>query len=140
MKTSMRTLGLLTIPAALLLGTSLAIAGSGDKHREHHGGGPEKHFERLAEELDLTAEQSEQLKAVMEAAAEEREALREKFAAQIKPELCSLHLATVEQVREILSPEQAAELEERMERWGGPQGHGGHHSRAAALEDCEASS
>ncbi|MDZ4728396.1 MAG: hypothetical protein SH820_00395 [Xanthomonadales bacterium] len=128
---------LISIPLALLLATSIAQAEPRDRH--HRGPDMEKRIERMTEELALGEEQSAQLLAVMEASAAEREALREKYATQMKPELCTLHLATMEQVREILTAEQAAELEGKLERWSSDDAPGGpHHGRKdRALKDCE---
>lgn len=134
----MKTFYYLILPLAVLLSASSAQAGSPGKHRDGHGPHMEKRMERLAEKLDLSSEQSEQLQAIMEAAAAERDALREKYAAQIKPELCSLQLATMEQVREILTPEQAEALEGRLERWVATDVSGGGRHRGQG-QDCEAS-
>jgi len=131
---------LLSISLALILAVSAAHAGDNEgpgKNHERHGPDMEKRMQRLSEELDLSSEQSEQLQAVMEAAAIEREALRERYEAQIKPELCALHLATMEQVREILSPEQAEDLEGRMDRWASGEGPGRHRGRGHPMQDCD---
>lgn len=124
---------------ALLLAAGLAQAESRDKPYRDRGPDMEKRIERLTEELDLSEQQSEQLLAVMQAAAVERKALRDKYEAQIKPELCTLHLATVEQVREILNAEQAAELESKLERWASDEAPGGRHhgKKGRMLKDCE---
>jgi Spy/CpxP family protein refolding chaperone len=128
----------LSVPLALLLSASSSHAGSPEEFRGRQGPDMEERMERLAEELDLSTEQTDQLQSVMEAAADEREALREKYARQMKPELCSLHLATMEQVREILSEEQAQELEEKLERWGPGGGPGGRHpGKGRPWQDCE---
>ncbi len=135
---------LFSIPLALLLAASSAQAGDteaqGRHHDRHdrHGPDMEKRMQRLSEELELSSEQSAQLQAVMEAAAAEREALREQHEAQIKPEMCALHLATMEQVREILSPEQAEELEAKLDRWASAEGPGSRHrGKGRAMKDCE---
>jgi len=131
---------LLCIPLALLLGASTAQANDDDnsgKYHDRHGPDMERRMEHLSEELQLTSEQSEQLQAVMEAAAIEREAILEEFETQIKPQLCALHLDTQEQVREILSPEQAEELESRMERWAPGGGPGRHRGKGHPMQDCE---
>lgn len=131
---------MISIPLALLLAASSAQADPRD--RQQRGPDMEKRIEHMTEELDLTDEQSDQLLAVMEASALERDALREKYAAQMKPELCTLHLATMEQVRNILSEEQAAELETKLERWASDDAPGGprHGRKDRALKDCEAQS
>jgi Spy/CpxP family protein refolding chaperone len=124
---------------ALLLAASSAQAEPRDKQYRDRGPDMETRIERLTEELDLSEEQSEQLLAVMQASAAERKALRDKYEAQIKPELCALHLATVEQVRGILSAEQADELESKLERWASDGAPGGRHhgKKGHALQDCE---
>lgn len=127
---------------ALILALLASSAHAGDseqKRRSHDRQGPdmEQRMQRLSEELQLSDEQSEQLQAVMEAAALERETVREKFEEQIKPELCAIHLATMEQVREILTAEQAAELEGRMDRWASAEGPGGKfRGKVRGLQDC----
>ena len=129
---------LISIPLTLLLVATSAQAEPGD--RGHHRPDMEKRIERMTEELDLTTEQSEQLLAVMQASAAERAALREKYAAQIKPEMCALHLATMEQVREILSAEQAAEMESKLEHRASaeaPDGGWRHGKKGNPLKDCE---
>jgi Spy/CpxP family protein refolding chaperone len=132
---------LFSIPLALLLVASSAQADDTENPGRHHdrqGPDMEKRVQRMSEELDLSSEQTAQLQAVMEAAASEREAVREKYEAQIKPELCALHLATMEQVREILSPEQADEMESRLNRWAAAEGpEGRHRGKGRALKDCE---
>lgn len=128
---------LIGIPLALLLSASLAQAEPGDHGRR--GPDMDQRIERLTEELGLSEEQSDQLLAVMQASAAEREALREKYEAQIKPELCTLHLATMEQVREILTAEQATELESKLERWASADAPGGrpHGKKGNMLKDCD---
>jgi len=130
-----------SIALALSLLAGPACAGDNESRGgPHDRGGPnmEKRMQHLSEELDLSDEQSKELQAVMEVAALEREAVREKFEEQIKPELCAIHLSTMEQVREILTEEQAAELESRMERWASADGHGGRsRGKGPMLRDCE---
>jgi Spy/CpxP family protein refolding chaperone len=128
---------LISIALAIVLAASSAQADSRD--RQHRGPDVDKHVERLSAELDLTTEQSDQLLVILQASAAEREALRDKYAAQMKPELCSLHLATMAQVQDILSGEQAAELEAKLERWAADDAPGGRHhgKKARALKDCE---
>ena len=138
----------LTMNKALLLSGAVAllVAGSAHAGRPDHPHGPfehdfERRVERLAEDLDLSAEQREQLLAVFEASATEHEALREKIQQQFGPEMCALRLATEEQVREILTAEQQAELDERKQRMAefvegrGPRGDKG--PMAGFLDDCE---
>lgn len=127
---------------ALTLSLLAGSAWAGDNEEHHsshdrHGPNMEKHMQRLREDLGLSDEQSAELQAVMEAAALERDAVREQMEEQFKPELCAIHLSTMEQVREILTAEQAAELETRMDRWA-PAGPGGKvRGKGRSLKDCE---
>jgi Spy/CpxP family protein refolding chaperone len=131
-----------------LVSAALALLVAGSAHAGHrdHPHGPfepdfEKHVQRMAEELDLSAEQSDQLQAVFEASITEHEALRARIQEQFGPEMCALRQATDEQVREILTSEQQAELDERKERLAefaegrGPRGHKG--PMGAFLAECE---
>ncbi|HET6565537.1 MAG TPA: Spy/CpxP family protein refolding chaperone [Xanthomonadales bacterium] len=128
----------LSIPLALLLVTGSALAGPGDGPRSRHGPDFDKRVERMAEELDLTDEQSAQLVEVFEASAIEREALREKMEEQFRPERCALHLTTVEQIREILTDEQEAEMEDRLERWANSaDSHGKKGRKGGPMQDCD---
>lgn len=147
----MKTSSLLGLAMVSLLMASAVHAAGGagpgdgprDGHRKGHWGhgGPdmEQRVERMAEELGLSEEQSTQLLAVFEASAAEREALRQKIDEQFKPERCAIQTATVAQVREILTDEQEAELEGRLERWadlGEDKGRRG--PRGGFAKDCEA--
>lgn len=130
-----------SIAVTLLLCTSTAQAGGRDDHRGRHGPDLEKRVAHMAVELDLSDEQSEQLLTVLQASLAEREALQEKIDAQFKPELCALHLATREQVRAILTEEQAAELEGRMDRLAdGGEPRGWHGRKGGPALDCEPAS
>lgn len=129
-----------SLSLALLLTASIAAAGDRDGHRGRHGPDLEKRVEHMAVELDLSDEQSEQLLAVLQASASERDALREKMEQQYKPEMCALHLATIEQVREILSEEQAAELEGRLDRMADAGDSKGWRGRKGGMKDCEPAS
>jgi len=128
----------ITLTLSLLAGS--AWAGDNEaRHSSHdrHGPNMEKHMQRLSEDLELSDEQSDQLQAVMEAAALERDAVREQMEEQFKPELCAIHLTTMEQVREILSAEQAAELESRMDRWAAGGHAGKFGGKGRSLKNCE---
>ncbi len=114
----------------------------GRKHRRGEG------FKRLLEQLDLTADQSQQIEAIQEKSRTEKETLRQQmqtrhqemrslFTSDSTPEqlreqheqLQALHqqlannrFETMLQVREILTPEQRTQMAELMAQWGGKQG------------------
>lgn len=135
----MKTATLIGFPLVLLLVAGSVLAGSRDRPpHDPFEFDSERRVERMTEELGLSAEQSEQLLAVFEASDTEREALRQRIDEQFKPEICALHLATTEQVREILTEEQQAEFEDRLDRWAGAaEGKGRHGPRGGFLQDCE---
>ncbi len=120
---------------ALLLAASAAHASSRDDNRGRHGPDLEKRVAYMAVELDLSDEQSERLLAVLHASAAEREALQEKIDEQFKPERCALHQATMEQVREILTVEQAAEMESRLQRMADSDSW--HARNGSPMQGCE---
>ena len=125
---------------ALILIAGAAHAGNGNPGRssDRHGPDMQKRMQQLSEDLELSDEQKAQLQTVMQAAAVEREAVREKFEEQIKPELCAIHLNTMAEVREILTAEQAQELEGRMDRWADAEGPGGRsRGKGRGLRDCQ---
>lgn len=137
----MKTLSLQCFALAGLLIAGSAHAGPGDSHRGRWEPDLDRRVERMSEELDLTEGQSAQLLEVFEASAAEREALREKMEEQFKPEMCAIHLATVEQVREILTDEQETELEGRLERWADvAEGKGRRGPRGGFTRECETES
>jgi Spy/CpxP family protein refolding chaperone len=125
--------------ALVLLATSAVHAQPDGKRHDRKPPDIEKRIERLGEELGLSEEQSTELQIVMEAAAAERKALKDQYEEQMKPEMCALHEATMQQVREILTPEQAAEMEDRMQRWALAENDSGRQirKRQRALQDCE---
>jgi Spy/CpxP family protein refolding chaperone len=142
----MKTTMMICVPLTLVLLAGSALAGFDGRADKVHGGrhgGPHefdaaKRVERMTEELDLSAEQGEQLLAVFEAADTKREALRKQIEEQFKPAMCAQQLATAEQVREILTDEQEAEFEDRLERMADlAEGKGRRGPRGAFLEDCE---
>ena len=115
---------LLVFLAVLISGSLVAQTGNrnqqGDAGWRHGPPSAERMVERLSQELDLSAEQAGQLLTVLKEAEAEREALHQQALEQMKPEICALHLDTQDQVRQILSDDQYAELEalktERAER------------------------
>ena len=89
------------IPAAVLAATD----GSGSHHR-----GPK--LERLAERLDLSADQQEKMRALFEAHKAERQAMREKMRASMADVLTPDQQAKMDAMR----AERRAKREERRER------------------------
>jgi Spy/CpxP family protein refolding chaperone len=123
---------------ALLLAAGTAHAGDPGDHHGRHGPDLEKRVAHMAVELDLSDEQSQQLLAVLQASAAEREALQAKIDEQFKPEMCALHLATKEQVLEILTAEQAAEMEGHLDRMSGvADARGWRGPKGGPMQDCE---
>ena len=109
--------GLLTV---LVLAASPALAQ--DRMRDHD---PEEHLAKLQEELNLDAQQTEQIRAIFGEQHAKFQALREETHARIQ---------------EVLNDEQRARLEELhaefKERHGhGPMGHGDHKPKDAPDTD-----
>jgi hypothetical protein len=129
------------LSSLLLASNAIAADNKADQYKRHDRGGPdiEKRIERLGEELQLTDEQSDELVVVLEASTAEREALREKYEAQMLPEFCALHAATMVQVRDILSAEQADQLENKLERWAseGDPRKGPRGKPRRFMQECE---
>lgn len=84
----MRRLSILSLPAALLIAATAAVAGEGHRgegrghgghgwHHKHHGGMIEKHLD----ELGLEADQKTKIEGILEAAKKDREADREEMRA-----------------------------------------------------------
>lgn len=114
--------------AVLVLAASPAMAQ--DRMRKHD---PEEHLTKLQEELDLTAEQTEQIRAIFAEQHAKFQALREEGGdRESKREVFRQHREeTHARIREVLSEEQRARLEELhaefQKRHGhGPEGHGDH--------------
>ncbi|HET6340570.1 MAG TPA: hypothetical protein VFG78_00115 [Gemmatimonadota bacterium] len=109
--------GLLTV---LVLAASPALAQ--ERMRDHD---PEEHLAKLQEELNLDAQQTEQIRAIFAEQHAKFQALREETHARIQ---------------EVLNDEQRARLEELhaefKERHGhGPMGHGDHKPKDAPDTD-----
>ncbi len=109
--------------AKTLIGTCLALALTATAEaRPPRGGfdgfppGAEQRVAWMTEELGLDDAQSAELLAILQQAEADREDLRERMEAQFKPEICALHDQVRADVGAVLTVEQAAELEERMER------------------------
>lgn len=134
----------------ILVATTLLIAGNTFAQHERggrdaHGGGyggshgphdAETRVAHMSRQLDLSDEQSVQLLLVMQAAEEEREALRERIIEQMEPELCALQLDTESEISNILTEDQQAEMEAmRQERDGKQRGR---PARGMGKLDCSA--
>lgn len=128
----------------LITMTSLAAqAGRGEPGP--HGPSPEEKVERLTEQLDLSEQQASDLLDIFTAAEQEREAMRAEHEALIRQDMCALFTSTNAQVESVLTADQYARLEEKMQRraehraehasWRGKEGRG-----RPSLEDCEAES
>jgi Spy/CpxP family protein refolding chaperone len=124
--------GLLT---ALVLVATPAWAQDSTRMRKHT---PEEHVAKLQEELDLTAEQTEQIRAILaEQHAKFQELRGEDGDRESKREAFGQHREeTHARIREVLNEEQRARLEELhaefKERHGhGPGGHGDHRPKDA---------
>ena len=120
-----------------------ALADRGD--RGPRGPSPEEKVERMTEELNLSEDQAASLLEIFTTADLEREAMRAEHEALIRQDMCALFTSTNSQVEAVLSADQYAQLEEKMQRradhraehanWRGKGGKG-----RPSLEDCETAS
>ncbi|BAZ45795.1 hypothetical protein NIES4102_28210 [Chondrocystis sp. NIES-4102] len=111
-------------------------------HREHHKHGREPKIERLMDKLDLTTEQSQQIDAIKEEEKTQTEALREQMDVEkdkmrsllssdansdqlrqqhqtiqaLDQQLKDNHFETMLKMREVLTPDQRAQLSELMDQ------------------------
>jgi Spy/CpxP family protein refolding chaperone len=122
---------------AVLMAANPAIAQ--DRMRKHD---PEEHLAKLQEELDLTAEQTEQIRAIFAEQHAKFQALRDEGGdRESKREAFRQHREeTHARVREVLDDQQQARLEELhaefQKRHGhGPEGHGEHAPKDAPDND-----
>lgn len=132
----------------LLSGLLVSVSAfAGPNHEPGPGQGPghwdrptvEERVGRLTEELGLNEEQAAQVAEIFTAADEEREALRAKHEKLISDDICALKDSVDAQLGDVLTAEQASELDAIMEKrakhreehaeWRGR----GHHS----FMDCE---
>ncbi|MGD2129064.1 MAG: hypothetical protein PVJ17_07150 [Lysobacterales bacterium] len=100
----------------------------GDPGERHGPPTAEQQLARLADQLQLTDEQSAQLLQVLQAAEADRQELRDRIMAQMGPELCAVQSSTEADILAILTPEQSEEFaqlqEERQARFQNRRGGG----------------
>lgn len=117
------------IALALAAAIPPAVLAASD-HRGHRHGGPD--VARLAETLDLSAEQQDRVRALFEAHRAEREALREKMRTGMAEVLTAEQQAKLDALRE----ERRAQRQERH----GKRGHHRHHGSACGTGEDAAKS
>lgn len=140
MNEAMKSTFLTVAAAALLIIPSLraedkpADKPAGDKPAGGRPGGPagrftpEERIKRMTEELSLTPEQVDKIKAIYAKNADALKAVREKgrenLTEEDKTKLQEAMKAQREEVAAVLTPEQKKKLEERGPGRGGPGGEG----------------
>lgn len=107
------------IVVLLLFAVIIAASAWAKPQAERHRGPPgvEQRLEHMAEELDLSEEQSARLLEIFEAAELERQAIHEAYREQMQPEVCALHQSVQTQVHEVLDEEQSLRFEEMTARF-----------------------
>lgn len=126
--------GLLTV----LVLAAASPATAQDRMRKHD---PEEHVAKLQEELNLDAQQTEQIRAILAEQHAKFQALREEGDRESNREAFRQHREeTHARIQEVLNDEQRARLEELhaefKERHGhGPMGHGDHKPKDAPDSD-----
>lgn len=109
----------LTLAALFTAGAALAQAQRIDRQWHHGPPGAVQQLVHLEQALDLTDDQSLQLLEVLQTAEVEREALHTRAMESFEPEVCALRERTQAEILAILTPEQAATLEQlKQERAG----------------------
>lgn len=110
-------LAALALAALFAAGTALAQADRLDRQWHHGPPGAVQQLAHLEEALGLSDDQSLELLEVLQAAEADREALHARAMQSYQPEACALRIRTEAEIMAILTPEQAALLEElRQER------------------------
>jgi len=122
----------LTLAALFASGTALAQAERPDRQWHHGPPGAVQQLAHLEQALDLTDDQSLQLLEVLQAAEAEREALHTRAMESFQPEVCALRERTHADILAILTPEQAATLEQLQQERAGRR----ENRRGAAKIDC----
>lgn len=112
MKKGIRIFAVLLTAAAMLTGIT-ALAGGPERDGPWRMGpaGPEQRLARLSEQLDLSPEQSRQMLQLLQAAADDHEAVRERFFEQFGPEICAIRQNTEADILALLTPAQVAQFE-----------------------------
>ncbi len=130
-----------------LLATVPAFAAPGGEGGHGPGHGPrhsvEERVARLSEKLGLDDSQSARVLDIMTAAEAEREAMRAEHEAAIQADICALHTSVKSQMAEVLTAEQAAELEEVMAHMQDRREHREFHRGGRprpSLSDCDEAS
>jgi Spy/CpxP family protein refolding chaperone len=82
------------------------------------GMGDARRFEALSDELDLTRDQRQQVRAIMERHRKENRELTRAMFEKCGDDLRSLRSRVDEEIRKVLSPEQARRFQELMEKRG----------------------
>lgn len=106
----MKTL-ILTTTVALFAATGLQAQDRGNHDNKHRG----DRLTHLAERLDLTESQAEEVAAIFE----DSRAQHKEVQASVKDEHCAIRENTIAELSEVLDEEQMAELESLREKRGG---------------------
>jgi len=88
----------------------------GDRDEGWQAPTAEQRVARMSRHLGLDDQQAGELTELFQAVDAEREAVREEHHQQARQDLCAMQSSIREQVREILTPEQAAQFDEMMLR------------------------
>jgi len=131
---------LVVFVTSLLLATSVAAQQNrGDRGDQGNHYGPpdaETRVARMTGLLDLSDEQSAQMLEIMQEVDAERAALHNQAFRQIEPEVCALQLSVEAQLRNILTADQMAILDERKSERGQARSHNKHNGMGPL--DCSA--
>lgn len=104
-------LSLMVIPLAFASTYALS------KDRDCHRYGKHKHMEYITDELDLSDEQSKQVKAILKESHEKRRAVWEEQRKIIKPKMQAIQEETRDKLATVLSEEQIKEYDEMKAEW-----------------------
>jgi Spy/CpxP family protein refolding chaperone len=105
--------------AALVLAFALGMlaGGSGARQRRWHRGGPETRQHHLLQlfsrKLDLTAQQQTEIGGILEQSHQRMRSLHE----QVRPQFEAMRAETTQQIRAVLTPEQAAKFDAMEEKF-----------------------
>jgi protein CpxP len=105
-------LSLMVIPLAFA--STYALSKDRDCHRY---GDKHKHMEYITDELDLSEEQSEQVKAILKESHEKSRAIREQMRKAMMPQMQAIHAETRDKLATVLSEEQLEEYDEMKAEW-----------------------